>query len=318
MKFYKSIFLLVATVYSTNSFSCTSSGTAGKYCHNLQNSTCPAGCYCPGKGGYTAYTAGKVESWCKNRTGLNSGGLNSDGTVLASCVYLCPSGFTSDAGKSSASECYLSGCSSKTTYKTGIKPKVGEYLPKCAHTPVKCPSGSRCPGGGSYTSSTSDQGIAENCAPGTQPNSNHTACEKKTVTCGSNEIYNSDKTACTKCEVGTHPNSSKTECVAAAAQTVQPGYYLPKGANQKPKQCTQSTFYCPGGEFTESDTDQGKLKCPSGSTANSRKTACTLKISKENLKFGPDKNMPEDYQCWMYVGDAAKYKSCVLSKLYYK
>ena len=337
-------FFTVLSMYSMfigvdfSAFAACYSSEAGEYCLTSKKYTCPAGCYCQkapgdygaldrkGNGQRDIYQE-DVAAWCKNGTACKwSAGSGQCGTSNDAKIFRCPSGFTSDAGKASIEECYASCGGTKLPYKK-IHCEKGYFLHYKTKECYKCegrnsdPSLSAkaiCIGGDFYpTCGTNNQGT-QLCEDPMVPNKERTECVLKTVTCGSNEIYNADKTACTKCAVGTTPNSSQTECVEASAQTVQPGYYLPKGSGSKPQQCSGATYYCPGGEFTESDTDQGKFKCPSGSTANPRKTACTLKIPKDNLKFGPDKNMPEDYQCWMYIGDASKYKSCVLSKLYYK
>ena len=73
---------------------------AGLYCNALATHTCPQGCYCTGGGNFT-WAAGDVEKGCKNRWNKVTTELNSKG------VYLCPSGYTSNAGAKSAKDCFV-------------------------------------------------------------------------------------------------------------------------------------------------------------------------------------------------------------------
>ena len=288
---------------------------AGQYPYLSWCHGCAEGCYCKGPGFYQG--AGYLGS-CNPANGTMKFGALGKSSGWND-VYTCPKDFPkSKGGAKSEEDCYNDD-GGEAVYNKSVDCPAGKYLPARKNACIACKDDSKsyCPGGAFRASLSSDQGIQE-CKEGEKPNATKTGCEEEIIQCEPDEIFTYNRKSCTKCEVGTHPNSSQTECVEAAAQSVQPGYYLPKGAGSKPKQCSESTYYCPGGDYTESSEDQGKFKCPKDTIANQKKTACVVKIKKEQLKKGPNENTPEEFQCWMNLTDIEKYKLCVIANPYYK
>ena len=296
--------LVLGTNFSA--FAACYSSEAGEYCLTNKRYTCPAGCYCEkapgdygaldrkGNGQKDIYQE-DVAAWCKNGTECKwSGGTGQCGTSNDAKVFRCPADFPeSENASKTEKDCYAIVGNKKLYNKVVTNCIPGTYLPINSDSCVSCKSGNFvCPGPGTSgfkPSVTQDQGIKE-CKSGEKPNAAKTACDKE-------------------------------EAEEAEASTgdisVQPGYYLPEKSKTQ-KQCSESTYYCPGGSYAESGEDQGKFKCPKNTTANQKRTACVARVPKSNLKTGPNPNTPTEFQCWMNVTDIEKYKLCVIANPYYK
>ena len=230
-------------------------------------------------------------------------------------------------------------------------PKKNTKCAKCVDRGVKVSAIKRenqyCPGGKELKpSEKEDQGI-ETCESGSVANSDLTGCLSNSIPCepgyylpanteigttkctqcpSSGQTYcpggtygfgNSEDQGKKECKDGSKPNDNRSDCVDLSASAVKPGYYLPAGIGEKQIQCDGSTYYCPGGDYVESaDEDQGKFQCPKGTTPNTNKTACSIKINKDRMRVGPSLNTPEEFQCWTVSSDPKQYKSCVLVNKY--
>ena len=164
----------------------------GFYCEENSQFYCPAGSYNP----------------------------DSNGTSIDSCLPCSGENDFSAQGAVSCSSCGAgnpanpnhTGCTNPTS--TGCNPGYWKTVNGCE----KCPTGSYCPDGQSKFQcdgnliSTEQGNVACNsrCSVGTQPNSEHTACEA----CKTNEV-SPDGSACVVCPAGQEPNSNQTECICS-------------------------------------------------------------------------------------------------------
>ena len=111
--------------------------SAGKYCDNLVEASCPAGCYCTG-GGNISWVKGDVKKGCSDRWSKISN-LSDKG------VYLCPSPFTkSDGAISDSSGCYYTNSSGTKLYNKNYTCSAGQYLPADSDTCQACPKNHFC------------------------------------------------------------------------------------------------------------------------------------------------------------------------------
>jgi len=247
---------------------------------------CPAGCYCDGNAEKAKIFTGG-DKWRKCAKNLDSYG-----------IYYCGNGWTSDStsemctglgkqsycrGPQSSRDCYFTASDTKAKiYKgsTDIKCAAGTYIKAGYANCQPCKTGYICPGGtfqisyteigrhfdqepdpGStwssnwkvfpknlYRSPTTDNGIFL-CPSGTVANSNHTACVKK-------------------------DSSSSSSSNSGSKITCKAGQYLPANASS----CSpcKDRYYCLGGEFTKSSSDQGLRTCVF-SQPNKNKTACEVR-----------------------------------------
>ena len=252
----------------------------------------------------------------------------------AAHIWRCPDGYTSPEKAKDILDCYKQctppGGNQKLPYKK-ITCNKGYYLPYRKTECASCKSfaGKVCPETiDVYPDCSKNQGLKD-CPAGEKPNADATACEKETpavqespkapettqepVNCTGNTIMNSSNDGCTSCPNGYEPNTDHTECVEKAPEmiSVPAGKYLP--ANRTTiADCPQtSNKYCPGGEFFPASKTQGLLDCPLNGTSNTTKTACTVKITKDQMQYGPGgKETPEASQCWLQK-DPAKFQACV-------
>ncbi|MBR5903919.1 MAG: hypothetical protein IKZ49_00095 [Alphaproteobacteria bacterium] len=102
------------------------------------------------------------------------------------------------------------------------------------------------------------------------------------------------------CPYNAVPNASRTKCEYGVYQC-EPGTYMP-AKGQKCITCPSTKNYCPGGNFKPSDYDQGKKICPGNTIANTKRSACILTLTKDQMQYGmsgKDKNkIALDEQCW--------------------
>jgi len=180
--------------------------------------------------------------------------------------YFCSGGsfqqMDSDQGITKCNAGFEADYTAKTCVRFEFSCKAGTYLPAGGPDCATCKPNHFCVGG-TYKKSSSDLG-AEPCPPNTSPNKEKTKCEYGTYTC-------------------------------------EPGTYLPaKGG--KCTQCPTGKNYCPGGTWQATTIDQGKKVCPGTTIANTKRTACVLTITKEQMQYGiTDKNPSQiaiDEQCW--------------------
>ena len=84
----------------------------------------------------------------------------------------------------------------------------------------------------------------------------------------------------TSCNSGYHANASNTACIADVTITCAPGTYLAANATTCAT-CPSGSYYCPGGDFAQSSSAQGRKTCPTGYTSNTvagkgHISACTI------------------------------------------
>jgi len=234
-----------------------------------------------------------------------------DGTVTE-----CTGNTYAVAGSTECSEC-----------PTGTKPNVGhtaceqivcksgEYL--FGNECKPCPAGSACSGDGTVTECTGNTyavaGSTEcsECATGTKPNSDHTACENivcesgkyllgnecvecpagyacpgdGTVTECTGNTYSTDgMMTCSECPVGTVSVDNHTACESCPA-----GYACPGDGTVT--ECTGNTYAVAGS--TECS------ECPVGTKPNGNHTACEQIVceSGEYLSGNECKPCPAGYEC---------------------
>lgn len=98
--------------------------------------------------------------------------------------------------------------------------------------------------------------------------------------------------------------------MSAGAVTCTPGQYLPANATQC-SACPGTSKYCPGGSFTQKDTDQGIFNCPTNTVTDTSGAACMIKLSKDMMKYGQNgKKKAVSEQCWTQSG-IRNYAQCV-------
>lgn len=221
---------------------------------------------------------------------------------------------------------------------------AGTYLRADSTSCTQCPSDFICPGG-SYSKQSYDQG-KESCEGNSVPNANHTACVSGDVNCiagtylpantktcaacpdgyvcaggafsqqpidrgkercSGDKVPNEQKTACVSCAAGQKPNDDNTAC-SDADIVVSPGWYLPANAVQQ-RQCFGEKKYCPGGEYSKKSTEQGRFDCPYNSNPTKNRAACELKLTKDQLKFGP-LGKQGSIECWAMTSPE-DYTACV-------
>lgn len=259
--------------------------TAGKYCDNLVEASCPAGCYCTG-GGNISWVKGDVKKGCSDRWSKISN-LSDKG------VYLCPDGYTSVEGAGKLEDCFLNG-HSDIKYKP-ITCAPGTYLPANSKECKPC-SGKRnyCPGVNDvYPSSTLAQDL-KLCPPGKIPNDDHTGCHEPADTeCAAGQYLPAGTTKCQTCPDGyacpggtagaiecaafTSVSDDKTTCVSISV-TCDAGYYLPTNLPQCTP-CNGATEtagkVCKGGVLTPSETAPAGLEsCAGTMVPNKEQTSC--------------------------------------------
>lgn len=311
----------------------------GEFVMSTKCRDCPPGCFCSGGGTETMSLDHKneidldeVKNFClRKRSSCSHQGKDGYGVCGRqdhAKLYLCPSIFpNSDGNVSSKNQCFAWSGGQKVYYgkKTCV---AGEYLPKNSPKCVECKSGSLdyCPGiKDAEPSTTADQGLSS-CSGGKVANASHTDCAFTDVQCIAGTYLPANSISCAPCKnryyycpggtFGKQPinqgifecrgngqsvNETKTACIQGEI-TIDQGYYLPANTN-KQKKCTDEKHYCPGGSFDKKSQDQGRFECPGNSSAKSDKSACVMKISKDDMS-----------KCYLSTEDIndTKYKNCVM------
>ena len=307
------------SVGNANAKYCNSSGSkvgAGKFCDNLVEKSCPAGCYCTG-GGNISWVIGDVGKGCSGRWSKMS-------ELSGKGVYLCPSPFVkSDGGISASSSCYYTNSSGTKLYNKDYSCSAGKYLPANSITCTSCPENYYCTG---VTAKPSGNDAGKTACPsGLSSNTGATSeasCRKK-ITCDAGKYLPANATECATCkseqnyayycpggaayiDVGfdqglkrcgpnEQVNSNQTGCINNADIPIScsAGKYLPANSME----CTTCkseqnyAYYCPGGSWKKSSQDKGLKKCPSGFVPNSSKSGCLTKTTKI-IKCDPASYLP--------------------------
>lgn len=255
--FFRKFILLSLSIYTVigaeSVMAACYSSSAGEYCLTNKKYTCPAGCYCgaasepdgaldkKGNKQKDIYQD-QVAAWCSNGKACPwSAGSGQCGTSDKAKVFRCPVAFSfSDTGSKKIEDCY--------TYRNGdyknqklfykkMNCPAGKYLPKNTDSCSDCKNDANtyCPGIKDITPSiTADQGLST-CPNNQKPNSLKTGCESNAVTCSLGQYLPANTLDCTTCKDG---------------------------------------FYCLGGSFNKSSSDQGLSTCPNNQKPNSSKTGC--------------------------------------------
>lgn len=171
--------------------------------------------------------------------------------------------------------------------------KAGQYLPKNATNCKDC-SGRYyvCTGGTFAVKQSFDQGIRK-CDGAMIANAEHTACISENTTPVSQEVPNIEET----------PSSTSIHA--------EPGFYLPANKSVAVT-CSGVKKYCPGGDYDIQPVDQGIFDCPLNGRANATKSACTITLTKDQMKFGPlGIDTTYSRQCWQKTSSADEFKSCI-------
>ena len=341
---------MIIVFFPINIFAKSKSCDPGEFLFSYYCTDCPKGCFCSGGDLYSLdpdynlskddlkkYCAGTLSEcytgnskFTEDKTEYPSWSWGDCGRQDAAKIYKCPTGFTSEEKQKTKSACYFKSDSGDTVYWTVRSCEAGTYLPAKSGSCKSCKTGTNnyCPGlTDAYPSTTKDQGIST-CPDGKKPNMARTACEDDGISCIAGTYLPANSSTCAACPDGfycpqgtwqpqpidqgknrctgsTVPNEERTECIQGAI-TVSEGYYLPANTTE-PVPCKGAKSYCPGGTFDKASKDQGIFDCPKGGRANKNKTACTITIIKNHMK-----------ECWTDSGDPDKYKTCVLTKRYYK
>lgn len=317
---------------------------AGEYLLTGKCYNCPAGCYCTGNDGKldpkNKISVDEVKAYCnsgKKCSHSGSDGYGDCGKSWNARLYRCADLKDSDgntgnfANSGQASKSYGS-CYGKINgtsfYYTKIACAAGNYLPAGSGTCQTCKAYEECPGGSWYPS-VHDQGRTDNsikCIAGTYlaaNTKNCAACPEGYVCsggewgqqaidqgkrkCSGNTIPNEQRTNCVSCPAGKKANEGNTECVDAEI-FVPAGKYLPANRVQ-PADCIGDTKYCPGGYYMKKSVEQGRFDCPYGSRFTNNHKQCSLKLTKENMQYGP-LGTESAVPCWMITNEVA-YKDCV-------
>lgn len=207
--------------------------------------------------------------------------LPANQTSCADCKgvnYFCGGGsfqqMGSDQGIIKCDSGFEADYTAKACVRVEFSCKAGTYLPAGGPDCTTCKPNHYCIGG-TYKKSSSDLG-AEPCPPNTSPNKEKTKCEYGTFTC-------------------------------------EPGTYLPAKAG-KCAQCPTNKNYCPGGTWQATSIDQGKKVCPGNTIANTKRNACVLTLTKEQMQYGITDKQPSqiaiDEQCWTR-GSMSDYVYCM-------
>ena len=212
-----------------------------------------------------------------------------------------------------------------------ISCKAGQYLPANLSSCSPCKDRYYCPGG-TFTTGTNtyDQGL-KSCLFKTVPNDLKTACVNQNVpsyTCKAGKYLPKNATSCSdckdryyvcaggtfnqssvaqgilRCDRGQIADSTKTQCVAEIYKC-EAGQYLPAKSVKYCRDCKKD-YYCTGGSFMYSTTDQGLAQCPAGFHPNDKQTEC-------------EKDLPNEVTCgagFYLPANTMECKRCSDSKRY--
>ncbi len=286
------------TVVTSKGKSCSKNKIAGPglYCGSSLTKECKPGCYCPGNGNGTfTWLAGDVEKGCKERWSKITTELNSKG------VFLCPEGYTSNAGAKSQADCYkIEDATSADTAVSGTTCSKSKPAPAgsyCGATITKkCKPGCYCTGGGNFTwaagdvekgckerwnkvtSELNDKGVFLCPAGYTSVEgagdisdcflNGHSDIKYQEITCDTDEYLPANSTECATC-----PNDSYCSGVTNAlpSATDQGRTKCPDGQipSSDGKSCKKTTVECDAGEYlptnsTDCTSCDGGFVCPGG------------------------------------------------------
>ena len=226
---------------SPNSYTCS----AGTYLDvDTTCKTCPAGNYCPGG------------TWTYNDT--NQG------------ISPCPTGYTSDAGKSQVGHCKKS-CT------------AGTYLVAKAASCSTCTAGNYCGGGSFNYSTSSNQGITT-CPTG-YPNSAAGSTKVQNCYYGASRYKKKTTRTCTKYESWT----VTTKACGSSTSYVWSDKYTDKQTT-----CTESKFECNASTSGNTYVTCAANSCISGSNTCQSGYIYGAWGSYEGCTLGPDQVFPSD------------------------
>lgn len=309
-------------INNANAKYCNSYGSkvgAGKFCDNLVEKSCPAGCYCTG-GGNISWVIGDVGKGCSGRWSKMSD-LSGKG------VYLCPSPFTkSDGGASANTSCYYTNSSGTKLYNKNYSCGAGQYLAANSITCTTCPKNYYCPGVKTKPSG-SDAGKTA-CPSGTKSElgaKSSSDC-KKHISCSAGQYLPANTETCAACTNGYYctagtytkkaenqglkvcgteqvPNASKTGC-ETKKYSCDTGTYLP--ANSTTCSACPSDSYCPGqSDMVKSDSPQGFIQCTDNKVPKSDHTGCEEK-KPDSVKCNVGQYLPANtYACAACLANSA-------------
>lgn len=237
---------------------------AGKYCDNLVETSCPAGCYCTG-GGNISWVKGDVKKGCENRWSKMSD-LAGDG------VNLCPTGYTSNAGAKSQADCFKKDTASSADTATSGKPcsnnnhaPAGSY---CGALLTKtCKPGCYCTGGGNFTWAAGD--VEKGCREG---------WSKVTSELNPKGVF-----LCPQGCTSVAGAGSESDCFLNGHSDIKckqiscpAGQYLPTNSATCVACPADEKKSCPGATnvYPSSTKEQGIQSCLANQVSNTDRTAC--------------------------------------------
>ena len=231
-----------------NSFaqsSCYIKTTAGKYIATANSSTqttCEAGYKCPS----STINYGKTGS----KTQCSAGTYAPAGSSTCSS---CPSGYTSAAGATAESECYV-----QTT--------AGKYIATAkSSTQTSCSSGYYCPTTKIYYGSTGGRTM---CPSGYYCPSGSSGVSK----CPQGYTSEAYGTAITSCYVPVSGGRYKTSATGGSTASCSSGTY--REAHKSYYNSSDSCTTCPAGYYCPAGGLSSAVKCSDGKTSSAGATSC--------------------------------------------
>ena len=273
--------------------SSTQSGTESctRSC-SISNGTCS----------YSGSTRTYTDTCNGNYTGGSGGSTVGTGTCTGCSSYTRTSTGTCSGGTCTVNSCttdyYASGCSctsvgngyysadgaTNRTQCTNTKPTNSSYSGSGGgenNCPWRCNANYYLKDGScsACSSATFSRNVTESCSisNGTGTRTNVETCYYTGGPAGAESALDcTGETGCsvtstgtcyvTSCNSGYHANASNTACVANVKITCAPGTYLAADATTCAT-CPSGAYYCPGGDFSQSSSIQGRKTCPSGYTS---------------------------------------------------
>ncbi len=271
--------------YSCNNGSGSTAPSTHKY--DVEKALTTNGCYRNGysfdgwattQTGSVAYTNGKTVKNLSTANGAtvtlyahwskcSAGSYSSDGKTCTSC----PSGYTSDVGSDSISDCYL------TTV-------AGKYVSTANQDQTTCAANGYCPGGtvvkygntggrsncpSNYTKSNSGSDAETDCYLTTSAGkyvatkkANQEDCAANGYCPGSVKVYYNSTGGRENCPSNYGSSNSSSNSISSCYLTTTAGKYV-KTANTAQTDCI-SGYYCSGGTTVYYGETGGITGCPSG------------------------------------------------------